>query len=87
MITICSTLDIDIAIYDEEPYDGLLVPTLDEVLGILDRVDGSASSPQLCIAVSNRVLSYHAARERAGSLADKLRLTSSGYVLFPFLEP
>jgi hypothetical protein len=83
---ICSAVEADISIYDEELDDELRVPTLDEVNTRLTALASSSAPPMWCMVVNGKCMDYPTARLRAGRLSQEVKLASSGYVVFPFLK-
>lgn len=88
LVQLCVALSADLVIYEEEMNDDeFSVPSVEEVCSKLDTIHASTLSPATFMAVSRKLMSYADAKARAGRRwAHRIRETTSGYVVFPFLS-
>jgi hypothetical protein len=86
LVRLAAGLRSDLVIYDEEAEGGFILPDIEEVRTRLAKARESESLPEICIAISSRLMSFEEGRKLAGRWADRVRLTTTGYTLFAFLS-
>lgn len=84
LVRVSAAMQIDVALYEEEQ-DEFRVVDLEEATRTIERVASVQGAPGICVAISQRLIRLEAARVLAGPRASRVKVSSSGYVVFPFL--
>lgn len=86
-LAMCRAGRFGLSVYDEQNHDREPVPTLRSIEVAIKRVAADPSAGDLSVVVSTKLLDHARARLLAGPRADEVKVSTSGYVVFPFLRP
>lgn len=86
-LAMCDAGHFEISIYDEQNHNRNPIPTRRELEVSISRAGADPRRGDLSVVASCRQMSLERARQLAGSRADEVKLSTSGYVMFPFLSP
>lgn len=85
--SICASCGFELSLYDEQDHSRAPVPTLRVVENAVRRRAQDGGLGDLCAVVAASALPFERALDWAGARAGEVRLSTDGYVIFPFLRP
>ena len=85
--SICASCGFELSLYDEQDHSRAPVPTLRAVENAVRRRAQDSGLGDLCAVVAASSLPFERALNWAGARAGEVRLSTDGYVIFPFLRP
>jgi hypothetical protein len=86
-LAICDAGSFELSIYDEQNFKRPPIPTLRNVEVAIKRIADEPTRGDCSAVVSMKVLDLERARKLAGPRAGEIKVSTNGYIVFPFLRP